>query len=186
MRKFIKIAASYISRANQYTKDEEEQIEYAIRIFMFENLKILGILVLFSLAGYPIPAVLAVGAMIIIRPFIGGYHEDTQIRCFTFTLIIIGSVIYLSINLNIDFISRLILSLVSLYCIWHQAPVINPKMQLTRPELIKRNRTVGISIAAVFVLISMIFNHHKIVSNTLLWTIVFQALLLFNKRNIQH
>lgn len=163
--------------------DEEEQIEYALRITIFETLKIIGVILIYSLLGYSFEAIVATFSMIIVRPFIGGYHEDTQIKCFATTLIIIGSVIYLGTNLNIDIISKLILDIISLYCIWNQVPVVNPKMTLSRPELIKRNRKVGISISIIFVLLSTVFNKYIIFSNILTWTLVFQALLLFNKRS---
>ena len=182
MRKIIKAIAKYISKTNQYTKDEEEQVEYAMRIMIFETLKLIGVILIFSLMGYSIQAIIALGTMSIIKPFIGGYHEDTQVKCFAATLIIIGSIIYLSITLKLNFVSKLILNGVSLYCIWHQVPVINPKMQITRPELIKRNRVVGIFLTVIFILISVIFHRYAIVSNIILWTIIFQVLLMFNKR----
>jgi accessory gene regulator B len=184
LRKMIKIIAEYISITNQYTKDEEEQVEYALRIIVFETLKAIGTIIVFSLMGYPLQAFVAIITMAAVKPYIGGYHEDTQIKCFTATLIIVGGIIYLSTNLSIDFITNLVLNGVSLYCIWHQAPVVNPVMQINRSELIKRNRAVGISISIVFILISIILYKYIKVSNTILWTMVFQALLLFNKRSV--
>lgn len=184
LRKVIKVIAAYISRVNQYTNDEEEKIEYALRITIFETLKIIGVIVLYSLIGYPNQAITAVITMSIVKPYIGGYHEDTQIKCFIASVIIVGSIIYLSINLKLDLISKLILNGMSFYCIWHQAPVVNPRMELTRVDLIKRNRTVGISLTAGVIIISMILNKYTSLSNTILWTITFQALFMFNKRTI--
>lgn len=163
--------------------DEEEQVEYALKITIFETLKIIGVILIYSLLGYSFEAMVATFSMIVVRPFIGGYHEDTQIKCFAATLIIIGSVLYLSTNLNIDIISKLILDIISLYCIWNQVPVVNPKMTLSRPELIKRNRKIGISISIIFVIMSILFNRYIIFSNIITWTLIFQSLLLFNKRS---
>ena len=168
---------------NQHSKDEEDQIEYALRIIVFEFLKTIGVIAAFSLIGYPTQAIVALLAMIISKPFIGGLHEDSQIKCFIATLIIIGSIIYLSMNLRVDLISKLILNAVSIYCIWHQAPIINPKMQLTKPELIKRNRILGIIIVTALALTSIILYRYTSVSNIISWTLVFQALLMFNKRS---
>lgn len=182
MRNLIKGIAERISKTNEYTKDEEEQVEYALRIFAFETLKIIGVIIVFSLLGHPLQAIIAIGTMSIVKPFIGGYHENSQIKCFTFTLLIIGSIIYLGSSLSINFMVKLILGVISLYCIWQQAPVVNPMMQLTKPELIKRNRVLGVSISIAFVLIAIIFYRYILLSNTILWTMVFQALLMFNKR----
>jgi len=182
LRAIIKKISRVISKTNEYNRDEEEQVEYALRIVIFEFLKIVGVIILFSLMGYSVQAIVAIGAMTLVKPYIGGYHEDTQVKCFTATLIIVGCIIYLSINLRLDFIAKLILNLVSLYCIWQQAPVINPKMEITRPELIKRNRVLGIAFTLALIFISIIFNKYTLVSNVIIWTIVFQALLMFNKR----
>lgn len=181
MRKVIKRISSYIAMANRYTKDEEEQVEYAMRITVFEFLKVIAIMIIFSLMGYPIHAITATFTMAVIKPFIGGYHEDTQIKCFIATLIVIGSIIYLSINLRLDIISKLILSGVTCYCIWHQAPIINLKMKLIRPDLIKRNRVIGIGLTVIFLVIAIIFYEYKDISDAILWTVVFQTLLMFNK-----
>lgn len=182
MRKIIKDISKSISRTNQYNKDEEEQIEYALRLIIFESLKIIGVIILCTLIGYPRQAIIAVGAMTMVKPYIGGYHEDTQLKCFTATLIIIGSIIYLSLNVSLDFIAKLILSLGSLFCIWQQAPVVNAKMEITRAELIKRNRLLGMTFTIMLILISLVFNRYIVLSNTIVWTILFQALLMFNKR----
>ncbi len=185
MRKLIKITASYISKINNYTEAEEEQIEYALRILIFETLKLVGTIIIFSFTGYPVQAILASGTMAASKPFIGGYHEDTQIKCFLATLLIVGSIVYLSVNLNMDLTAKLILSGISLYCIWNQAPVINPKMNLTRQDLIDRNRKIGLFIVIICMLLSLVFYKYKAVSDTILWTIVFMALLMFNKRELK-
>lgn len=182
MRKLIKNFAGFISDKNEYTRIQEEQIEYALRITIFEALKILGLVLIFTLLGFPKEALVSVGTMALIKPFIGGYHEDTQIKCFIASLMIIGSVIYISSHLTIDIISKLILSIVCLYCIWNQAPVVHPKMAITRAELINRNRNVGLFLTAACIIISVIFNRNKIVSDSILWIILFQTLLMFNKR----
>lgn len=183
MRKLIKNISALISINNNYTKDEEEQVEYALKILVFEILKTLGVIIIFSLMGYTLQVIIAIGAMSFIKPFIGGYHEDTQIKCFAATVLIVGGIIYLSTNLSINFISRSILNCIVLFSIWHRAPVINPVMPITKPELIKRNRTIGILVAIILVIISTIFYKFSIISNTILWTLVFQVLLMFNKRS---
>jgi accessory gene regulator B len=184
LRKLIKNFAGYISAKNEYSKDLEEQMEYALRITVFETLKVIGVIFVFSLFGHSVEAVVAVGTMAIIKPFIGGYHEDTQIRCFAASLVIVASVIYLSINLNMDVISKLILSGASLFCIWNQAPVVHPKMAITKTELLKRNRIVGLFIAVLLITISIVIHRYNSISNPILWTIIFQTLLLFNKRSL--
>ena len=184
LRKIIKAAAANISKANQYTKDEEEQIEYAMKIAIFEALKTIGVIAILSALGYPIQTIIAMATMILSKPFIGGYHEDSQIKCFLATFIIIGCIIFLSININLGLGAKIVLNLVALYCIWQQAPIVNSKMPITKQELINKNRILGTSIISVLSIISIATNSIDIISNPITWTVVFQALLMFNKRNV--
>ncbi|WP_163215762.1 accessory gene regulator ArgB-like protein [Clostridium thermarum] len=181
MRTLINKFATHLSEVNHYTKDEEEQIAYSLRIVVFELIKVLGVILFFSVAGYTAEVLIAILVMTSSKPFIGGYHEDNQVKCFVSTLLIIGSIIYLGNNIHMDIVPKLILNLVALFCIWNQAPVVNPKMPINREELLKRNRAVGMAVLLVCAVISLIFYRYTKVSNTMVWIIVFQALLMFNK-----
>lgn len=183
MRELIKKFAEYISDKNNYNCVEREQIEYSIRVVIFETLKVIASLIIFSLIGYPIQAIIVITTMITTKPFIGGYHEDTQLKCFAATFIITGSIILLGTSINMNFISLIILDGISFYSIWHQAPIINPKMQLTRNDLIIRNRKAGLSIVILYTALTIILYKYSFISNTICWTLVFQALLMFNKRS---
>ncbi|WP_163192905.1 accessory gene regulator ArgB-like protein [Clostridium thermarum] len=181
MRTLINKVATHISEVNHYTKDEEEQIAYSLRIFIFELVKVLGVILIFSAVGYTVEVLIAMFVMTSSKPFIGGYHEDNQVKCFVSTFLIIGSVIYLASNIHMDLMPKLILNFIALFCIWNQAPVVNPKMPINREELLKRNRAVGMAVLLVCAVISLIFYRYTKVSNTMVWIIVFQALLMFNK-----
>lgn len=183
LRKLIKRFAEYISDKNNYNSEEREQVEYAVRVVTFETLKVIGSMIIFSLIGYPIQAIVVIITMFSTKPFIGGYHEDTQIKCFTASLILTGSIILLGINININFISLIILDGISFYTIWHQAPIINPKMQLNRQDLILRNRKTGILMVLFFIILTIVFYNNSIIKNTICWTLVFQAMFMFNKRS---
>lgn len=182
MRKLISITAHYISKINNYTKDQEQQVEYALKVFIFEALKTIGTFTVFCILGKPIYALVAIITMIITKPFIGGYHEDSQMKCFFSTVFIIGSVVYLSYNVDINLFGKIILGIVSLYCIWNQAPIVNSAMPITREDLLIKNRNIGIILSSVFIIIGLIFYRLEVVSNTITWMMIFQALLMFNKR----
>lgn len=187
MRKIISFAANYIATANSYTKDQKERIEYAMKIMCFETLKCFGIIIIFSILGYPVQAVTAALTMAMIKTFIGGYHEDKQITCFLATIIIIGSVIYLSVNVKAGFIAKAILFFVCIFCIWNQAPIVNPSMPITRDELLRRNRNVGTAIAIIYALTALILHNYIIeISNTILWITIYQVLLMFDKKILKN
>lgn len=182
MRKLIYNISNYIAKANNYDEDQRQQVEYALKVAIFETLKTIGTLVVFCLINKPIYAIVAIMTTITTKPFIGGYHEDSQIKCFVVTVLMIGSEIYLSYNIDLNFISKVILGIVSLYCIWNQAPVVNSAMPITKTGLLIRNRNIGIILSIIFIIIALVFYKIDILSNTIIWTILFQALFMFNKR----
>lgn len=183
MRKLIKYMANYISTTNNYNKDQREQIEYAMKTILFETLKLLGVVIIFSALGYPIQVLVSAVTTAIIRPFIGGYHEDKQIMCFITTLVISGSIVYLSVNVTIGLTGMVVLFIGCIFCIWNQAPIVNPKMPITRDDLLKRNRNIGTLFAVIFTSISLIFYKNTQLSNTIVWTIIYQTLLMFDKKH---
>ena len=54
-------------------------------------------------------------------------------------------------------------------------------MPLTKKELIKRNRVIGMTNTLIFLIISIIMFKVKWISETIVWTCVVQVMLLFNK-----
>ena len=119
-----------------------------------------------------------------IKPFIGGYHEDTQLRCFIATLIIVFFIIFLAKNNTLSFESCLILNFISIFSIYNKAPIINDKMPITRNDLIKKNRKIGL-INSIFLLsLSIIFFKITWFSQIIVWTILVQTILMFNKYKI--
>lgn len=119
-----------------------------------------------------------------IKPFIGGYHEDTQLRCFIATLIIVFFIIFLAKNNTLSFESCLILNFISIFSIYNKAPIINDKMPITRNDLIKKNRKIGL-INSIFLLsLSIIFFKITWFSQIIVWTILVQTILMFNKYKV--
>lgn len=183
LRKFFKNVANNISIQNGYTENQREQIEYTLTSLSFEFIKIILLLLCFAKLGYFKESVIIIVIMSFTKPFIGGYHEDTQVRCFIFSFIILLSIILLNENCHIDFTSNIILNIFSIYCIWNQAPIVSPKMPITRDDLIKRNRYIGITTSLLFSLLSILSFSLYNFSNIITWTILIQAMLMFNKRS---
>ncbi|WP_238884327.1 accessory gene regulator ArgB-like protein [Clostridium sp. YIM B02551] len=181
MRRFIKAFSKIIAKSNNYNEEQEQEVEYALRVIIFEAAKFIGTIIVFSAIGYPVKGLLAIGLMSLSKPFIGGYHEDNQVKCFISTLITIGIIIYLENCISLNFISVILLGGVSIFCIWNQAPVVNPKMRLTKIDMINRNRRVGIFIIVLQYLVSIILFKYAYIATIITWVILFQALLMFNK-----
>ena len=171
-----------LAKDDNYSKDELEQMEYTLVTISFELIKMILLIIIFSLFGYLNEAIIITGIMCIVKPFIGGYHEETQIKCFIATVLLTAGILTLSLQCNISFISNCILIFLSIFCIWNQAPVINSKMPITRHDLIIKNRITGLRNTIILGLISIVLYNYSSYYSLITWTILFEAALMFNKR----
>ena len=170
-----------LQKHNNYNEIQVEQMKYFMKVTTYEFIKLVLVLLIFFLLGFFKECFVIIIFMMSTKPFTGGYHEDTQIKCFVGTLIIVSSIILISKNSNLDIVTCIILNLISIFCIYNQIPIINEKMPLTKKILIKRNRYIGIVNTLVFLVISIIMFNLKWFSQTIVWTCVVQVMLLFNK-----
>ena len=109
IEKITKSIICYISKDNSFITDQLEEIEYNLKVFLYEITKIVFEIILFYIIGYGKEASTIIFVMVITKPFIGGYHEDSQIKCFIATLIIELLIIILAINNELDLTSKLVL-----------------------------------------------------------------------------
>jgi len=182
VRSVCKKIINSITINENYSKDELEQMQYALVTISFELIKMISIIIVFLLFGYFKEVIIIEGIMCITKPFIGGYHEDTQTRCFIATLILTAGILILSLQCNLSFISNCILIFLSIFCIWNQAPVINSKMSITCHELIKKNRIRGLRNTIILSVVSIALYSYSSYYSLITWTILFNTALMFNKR----
>ena len=177
IEKFVKNIAIH----NDFTDEQRGDIEYTLKVISYELIKIIAIIFIFYLGGYLKESLIVLFVMGITKPFIGGYHEDSQIKCFIATLILVAIIIQLSITSNISYISAAALNVISVFVVYNRAPIINDKMPITKSSLIKRNRMIGIINISALSIGSLIFFNSTILSQVVIWTICIQAMFMFNK-----
>ncbi|AWK49811.1 accessory regulator AgrB [Clostridium beijerinckii] len=182
VRSVSKKIINSIATNENYSKDELEQMEYALKTILFESIKMTCSIIIFSLFGYFKEVTIILAIMCVTKPFIGGYHEDSQIKCFIATMLLTAGILILSLQCNLSFISNCILIFLSIFCIWNQAPVINPKMPITRHELIIKNRIRGLRNIIILCVISIALYNYSSYYSLITWTILFNTALMFNKR----
>ena len=180
IEKITKKIVSNIGQGNDFSKDQVEQMEYTLKVFSYEIIKIIFLILLFACFNYGKEAALILLVMAFTKPFIGGYHEDSQIRCFCAMVILAVSIIILSFN-RLTLSSTLILSLLNLFCIYHRAPITNEKMPIKKEKIIKRNRNIGMCNISILIILS-ILSLNFWWSSIIIWTITIQTMLMFNKR----
>lgn len=181
-RKLLKRITKDISLKSGYTKDQEEQVEYTMSILFFEIIKTILLLLIFKITGYFSEGITLLLCMILTKPFIGGYHEKTQIRCFISTLLVASAIILLSLRGNLDFISIIVINLISIFIVYQRAPIVNENMPITKMELINKNRKTGITMTSILCIVSLIMFEKGQYSEVITWTMFIDASLMFNKR----
>ncbi|MBU3130901.1 accessory gene regulator B family protein [Clostridium gasigenes] len=181
-RKLLKKIIKELALVSGYTKDQEEQVEYTIRVLFFEIIKIILLLFIFKIIGYFNEGLTLLICMVLTKPFIGGYHEKTQIKCFIATLLIASMIIILSIRSKLDFFSIIVLDMISIFIVYNRAPILNDDMPITKLELINKNRRIGITMTILASVISLIVFGIAEYSEIIVWTIFINASLMFNKK----
>lgn len=164
------------------TSEEVEQMEYVFRVVVYESLKLIGMMIIFWFAGYFIEALIITTVMYFTKPYLGGYHEETQIRCFVASMLFTAGEILLGKQCSLGFISNCILICICIFAIYNRAPVINPKMPITRPELIQKNRIRGVRNSIILGIISILSYEYTSMYSLITWTLIIEVLLMFNKK----
>ena len=178
MRKFLKSAIEYLAKDLDLDKELLEQIQYVVIVLTFECI---SVILIAGILGYFKESLIVILSMCFIKPFIGGYHEDSQLKCFIATLIITTSIIMLVTFNKLNLFSIVILNLFSIFSIYNKAPVIDSRFPLTKEHLIKKNKILSVTNSSILFLITLIFFKISWISQTITWTLLIQTLLLFNK-----
>lgn len=184
IEEITKKIVAFIGQNNDFSKDQVEEMEYTLKVFSYEIIKVIFLILLFTYFGYGKETGLILLVMAFTKPFIGGYHESSQIRCFCATVVLALFIIILSIFNRLTLSSTLILSLINIFCIYHRAPVINGKMPIKKEKIIKRNRKIGMCNTIILIILAiMMLNFWW--SSIIIWTITIQTMLMFNKKWIK-
>ncbi|GAA0105225.1 hypothetical protein UT300013_18490 [Paraclostridium sordellii] len=181
MKKFDDFVES-ICKYNKFPDEQTEEIKYIMRIISLELIKLLIVIILFSIFGYTKEILLVVGVMICTRPFTGGYHESSQKRCLVATTILSVFIIILSENSSLNTISIIVINTVNIFSVYNQAPIVNACMPITKDSLIKKNKKIAIVNYIILFAISIFLYKYMIYRNIITWTLTLNVCLMFNQK----
>lgn len=181
LEKYINKFIDKIGEESNYTYEQFVIVKYMTKVILYEFIKVGIILCFFYIIGFLNEALLIVFIMSCTKPFIGGYHENTQIKCLISSTVIIYLIIELSMNINLTLKSSIILNIFSFFSIYNKTPIISKSMPISKKSFIKRNRIIGITIISIFSIISIFIYKYKMISKIIVFTILVQAILMFNK-----
>lgn len=181
IKKLIYKFVDSIGEFNNFNDTQLEQAKYTFKIFIYEITKLIILTIIFALFGYLREIITILFIMSVTKPFIGGYHEDTQLKCFMATLVISICIICLMKFSNLSLLSLITLNLLIIFSVYNKAPIINDKMPITKDALIIKNRKLGISAVILLAITSIILLKISWLSQIIVWTLLVQTILMFNK-----
>ena len=181
VKRIVNVIINGLSRSVSYSQEQREHIEYSLTVITYELIKLILIVLILYMLGLLKEGLAVLLAIIITKPFIGGYHEDSQIKCFFATMTIVCGLIILGRSIELNMVSIIILNIFSIFCIYHRAPVINEKMPLTKEKLIRRNRKIGLVNVSLLAMLSIISYKSTVYGELICLTKVVQTMLMFNK-----
>ena len=184
IRKISKKFVEYISE-NNYSEQEKDEMEYILNTMIFDAIKLGLTFIIFTVLGYSCQSMIVLITMSLIKPYIGGYHEESQFKCFVSTILLTAGIIFMSTNTKFSFYSNCIVILFCLYCMYNQVPIINPNMPITRPHLIVKNRKKGLCNTTIIGISSIVMYKYTCFYCIITWVIIVQTLLLFNKKQFK-
>lgn len=112
-----------MTRDYEFSELEKAKIEYTSKVLIGEITKILILLIFFSLLGKAIDLLYVLSSLILLRPFTGGFHNSTYIKCLIFTLLFTVTVLYISNILILSPIAIIIIAISELVIIFLKVPV---------------------------------------------------------------
>ena len=171
-----------ICKYNNFTQDKTEEIQYVMRLMMYEILKIITIIIMFSMLGSLKEVVLIMFTMVCVKPFTGGYHEISQKRCLIATTTLCYLIILIAQNSNLNLVSTILISIINIFSIYHQAPIVNRCMPITKSSLIKKNNRIALINYIILSMISIFIIKYRVYSNIITWTLTINVCLMFNSK----
>ena len=105
VKKITKLVVNDLSKYANYNNDQKEQIEYSLTIIIYELIKFIFLMLILYVLGFFKEGLVILFSMITCKPFIGGYHEDSQIKCFFATMTIVCGLIILGRSIELNMVS---------------------------------------------------------------------------------
>lgn len=180
IRKKVKKFAESVCEHNNFSQEKKEEVVYTILLLYYEIIKILILGIILLVCGFGQEGSLIILVMISTKPFIGGYHEDTHLRCFIFSFLQVFLIIALAKCIDINNYGVILFAIVLLLIVYKRAPIISEKMPITNKKLILKNKIKAIVIFIIWIIVTLVLNNKGQAGEMILLTLVIQVLLMFN------
>ncbi len=128
---------------------ELEEIKYGLDIIISFFIKIVLIFFIGFILGVTPYLIAAVVSLASIKPFAGGVHAKNDLQCFILSSVIIFSIIYLSLFLNITIIYKIIIYVYSFIMLIINAPADTEEKPYVNKNLRKRLKVLSCFVSVI-------------------------------------
>lgn len=149
-----KYSSNLISQIST-SKEDREVLEYGLHQSLIILLNLLSVLICGFFWKLLLFGLLLFLTLFFLRPYAGGFHADTEIRCYMVSIGIINLVMAGVKFINMSNSVMIILYMGSFLVIWKNAPVVNSINPLENIEILKYSQKakriiIGYSLIAGF------------------------------------
>ncbi len=134
--------------------DDVSIYQYGMEVMLVTIVEIFGMLVLASMFGYLVEAVIFIMAFSSVRVYAGGYHAKTVLKCFIIFVMLLVTDIAVCNLINVVRFPWLciILALIAFGIIYMYAPVAVKNRPLSESERVKF-RKIAVNLSFVYLLV---------------------------------
>ena len=119
----------------RYSEEERNEIiEYGIERGKVIVISVVVALILGCVAGVPLQSIIFLGVFCLLRRYAGGYHADTQERCYVISFAVVAITFGLMKRVQYNITTDVLINIFCLLVILFLAPVENSNRRLEEDE----------------------------------------------------
>ncbi|MDO4337220.1 MAG: accessory gene regulator B family protein [Eubacteriales bacterium] len=121
-------------------KDEYEVVQYGLHQSVLIMVNFLSILICGAFWGELLFSLLLFMVIFFLRPYAGGYHADTELRCYMISVGAMNAAMFLRKSVTISITIEMVMYIGAVLYIWINAPLENPQNELEEIEIEEYSR----------------------------------------------
>lgn len=159
MKELVNQLVDRVALNNTYDDIQIKKMKFGLECFFEELIKFIFYLVLFTLLALTKYFLVATIVFTSLRSFAGGYHEKTAIRCFFITLLSMSLIVFPAAYLELSFMVKLTIAIVSFSSILYFAPVDHPNKPIISLARRKKLKLLSLCFTITYLIIAFVIKN---------------------------
>ena len=175
---FIPRILNWFQQDTDYSDDDIDDMRYVLRAFLWELEKTVYFTIIFLLLGLGWHILVAMFAVLTIRPLSGGFHSDSPWRCFWWTLL--GFVLAIIVLPHIP-MSNTVFAFVAVFSvavIFIGSPIYIEELESFVDRRKDKSKKIKVTTITILWVVILFFKQHHFLAPAIIWIIFLQAFQL--------